>query len=296
MAVKNGIPPVGPGSIEVKEGNWCAVGNDMYLRGFPGPYYKTVVEVYRPNPVAIEYDSKNRITSIDNGITKAEFVYNDEPGQYKINFEGKDYPIWRFNSVKFTFSPDEEVVYENTGWMLPSTGKKRNRKGGSQRPTGLMGDPLKVEYEERINIREEIMEITEEYIVDKLKGELTSDAIEKVLDQTNYSNLENKEDIIEAMEAALSQDPNVKGEWITKNEMMTMDMWMQTINAITFNDKDPDDKNTDNSRKLQNFDEERFRNIQAEKEAKKLKYINFLEVPGNTYGQRIGISLREFKQ
>jgi hypothetical protein len=75
-----------------------------------------------------------------------------------------------------------------------------------------------------------------------------------------------------------------------------MDMWMQTINAITFNDKDPDDKNTDNSRKLQNFDEERFRNIQAEKEAKKLKYINFLEVPGNTYGQRIGISLREFKQ
>ena len=72
------------------------------------------------------------------------------------------------------------------------------------------------------------------------------------------------------MDAALSDDPEKKMQWINKNLDMTVDTWNKSIDALGGNDGSPNNN------------------------PKKFDPTKHVSTPGNTSSQRLGNSTRKF--
>jgi hypothetical protein len=141
LAVKTGIPPIGPGSKNIDAGTWSSAGNGIYLRCFPHAYTQSDVEVYIPEQITINRDEQNRIISLDDGTYRIEFQYEDAPGSNLLN---SNLPICRFKSVQLTGeNPDERMTISDKGWYAPSKSKISSKASFSRE-----GDPTTSEYNE----------------------------------------------------------------------------------------------------------------------------------------------------
>lgn len=141
LAVKTGIPPIGPGSKNIDAGTWSSAGNGVYLRCFPHGYRQSDVEVYIPEQVTINRDEQNRIISLDDGTYRIEFQYEDAAGSNLLNSE---LPICRFKSVQLTGeNPDERMSVSDKGWYAPSKSKISSKVSYSRE-----GDPTSSDYNE----------------------------------------------------------------------------------------------------------------------------------------------------
>lgn len=123
LAVKVGVPPLGPGSKNVNPGSWSAAGNGYYIRSFPVSYPKSVIEVYKPENVTVSRDSQGRIISYEDASYKIQITYDDSQGSTTMNTGVKKLPIYRFKSLQFTtLSTAVTQTINDKGWSIPPKG------------------------------------------------------------------------------------------------------------------------------------------------------------------------------
>jgi hypothetical protein len=265
IAVNQGLPPIGIGSRQISDGNWGAVGDGFYMRCFPEPYQHDYIELYRPRVIDVTKDDKGRITAMTDGVYKMDVTYMDEPGSNKIKLEdGKTYPIWRFKSVHFTgANPGEEYVMENNGWVIPSAYQIKDIMGGGEVLFSRAGDPKLQDYNDRNQQQKDFGDKIRDYIKDKLGDKSYGD-------NKDTRSLDDADHFKRGMDAALSDDPEKKMQWINKNLDMTVDTWHKSIDALGGNDGTPNNN------------------------PKKFDPTKHVSTPGNTSSQRLGNSTRKF--
>jgi hypothetical protein len=235
-AMLNGYLPEEPFSKIVEKGQWAYIGNGYYARALPIVYTTTVLEIYRPAFINSVKDEKGRLTSLEYDGSKLDIVYDDEPGRDVITFDGKNYPIWRFKSIKLTgANPGEELVLNNPGWAVKDKGEPLKNSGQGFRDFRTEGDPLYSEYMQRIKEVKDEMKLMEEYISQKKS--------QSGQGSKGDDDWENKH-INKGMKAAL--DPlNKKDQesWIREHLNMVSDWWNNSSGALAGGE----DNNNNNS-------------------------------------------------
>ncbi|MCK4822983.1 hypothetical protein KA005_44895, partial [bacterium] len=124
VAVLRGVPPFGKGSRNVPRGRWSYHGDGYFIRYFPSGYQTTQIELYVPEHLQIERDSKDRITLIADSVgNRIETDYDDtiEP----LNISGDPtLKGYAFRSIIFECNdPDNpekklRIEWKNTGWTF----------------------------------------------------------------------------------------------------------------------------------------------------------------------------------
>jgi hypothetical protein len=169
IAVKTGIPPIGPGSKNVDAGTWSSAGNGVYIRCFPHGYSKSDVEIYIPPEVTVNRDNLNRIISLDDGYYRIEFTYEDSPGSSLLN---NKLPINRFKTIQLLGqSPDENMTVNDKGWYAPAQGKVT-----AGTPYSRESDPTNAEYSETKKIADNYVKAIEKSFSKKHKSRKFSKA------------------------------------------------------------------------------------------------------------------------
>jgi hypothetical protein len=262
MAVIPGDPPSDLLKRQVDPGNWAYTGNGFYMRIIPEGYQKSVLEIYRPGSVNVTRDNLLRITSLEREGYKTEVTYQDEPGSDVLFIDGKYYPIYRFKTIKYSGSnPGEEYTIENSGWMIRGDGKElKNVTGYKNYPQ----DPTISEYKSRLNSANDFFKQIKKFKKDPNRpGKGSETGIADAFDADKHFK--------DGMEAASNpQDLKKKGEWINKNIEHTTDWWNCASNVLAGGSCDDDNQ------------------------PKKPKPQKNAGAPGNTGGQRIAPSLRQF--
>jgi hypothetical protein len=262
MAVIPGDPPSNLLKRQVDPGNWAYVGDGFFMRIMPQGYQKSVLEIYRPGKVNVTRDNLQRITMLERDGYKTEVAYEDEPGSDVLSVDGKYYPIYRFKSIKYSGpNPGEEVLVENSGWMIRGDGKElKNVPAYKNFPL----DPTSSQYKARLNSANDFFKLIKKYKKDPNRpGKGSQNSVSDDFDADKHFK--------DGMEAASNpQDLKKKGEWINKNINHTEDWWNCSSNALA--GASCDDNN----------------------DPKKPKPQKNAGAPGNTGGQRIAPSLRNF--
>jgi hypothetical protein len=224
-AMLNGYLPSEPFSKYVQKGLWAYIGNGFYMRDLPIAYPKSVIEIYRPFYINATKDSKGRLTALENEGSRLEITYDDEPGRDVITFDEKNYPIWRFKSIKLTGSnPGEELILDNPGWAVKDNGEPLKNTGQGFKNFHSQSDPTFNEYKQRINeVKNEAKEM-DEYI--KLKKSLTGQS------SKGYEDWANKH-INKGLKAATNPlDKKGQMNWIQKHLNMVSDWWNNSSGAL----------------------------------------------------------------
>ncbi len=262
MAVLPGDPPADLFKRQVNPGNWAYVGDGFYMRIIPDGYQKSVLEIYRPGQVNVTRDNLQRITMLERDGYKTEVSYQDEPGSDVLFIDGKYYPIYRFKSIKYSgANTGEEFTVENTGWMIRGDGKElKNVTEYKNYPQ----DPAVSEYKTRLNSANDFFKQIKKYKKDPNRpGKGAETGLSDGFDADKHFK--------DGMEAASNpQDLKKKGEWINKNIDHTKDWWNCASNVLAGGSCDDDNQ------------------------PKKPKPQKNAGAPGNTGGQRIAPSLRNF--
>jgi len=268
MAVISGEPPSQFLKRKVEPGNWAYIGDGFYMRIIPEAYYKSVVELYRPAKINVTRDNLNRIVSMENGGNKIEITFQDEPGSDVMKADdGKFYPIYRFKSIKFTgVNPDEEFIWENTGWMIRGDGKElKNVSEYKNYPQ----DPTASEYKEEVNKSVTFFKNLSKYKKEsaKLKKGSVKDVSDCICGKGFDADRHQTSGIL-----AATNPTNFKGKsnWIRKHISFVTDWWNCSSNSLAENNCDDSDK------------------------PKKPNVPKRIGTPGNTAGQRIGTSMRKY--
>ncbi len=241
-AMLNGYLPDQPFSKIVEKGQWSYIGNGFYMRDLPIVYPKSVIEIYRPFYLNSLKDEKGRLTSLENDGSKVEITYDDDPGKDIITLDGKNYPIWRFKSIKLTGSnPGEELILDNPGWAVKDKGEPLKNSGQSFMDFHSQGDPIYSEYIQRINEVKNDMKNMDEY-----KSQKKSQSGQGSKGDEDWES----KHINKGMKAAL--DPlNKKDQesWIRKHLNMVSDWWNNSSGALAGEENnDNGGKNADISR------------------------------------------------
>jgi hypothetical protein len=271
IAVKNGIPPIGPGSKNVNPGNWAYMKDGFYIRTYPVGYPHTFIEIYRPSPVTTTRDDKNRITSFENDGCKMDIIYDDAPGMDVLSTPGNpDVPIWRIKAI-IMHGPDagNEFTLDNyPAWIVKDKGVPIKKGGsGSYIPIHLTNDPTYAEYQARvqagIQAHNDFIKYKQEREKQIKGGGSPPDCGEGDFDA-------NKQ-IHDGLKAATDPtDKKGQAKWVNKNIQNTTDWFNQANDALAGGTGDCD-------KKPHKFDPSKH-----------------VSAPGNTNAQRLGMSARHF--
>ena len=265
MAVLPGDPPSDMLLKNIDPGNWAYAGDGFYMRLMPVTYYKSVLEVYRPGVVNTSRDEKNRIVLMERDGYKTEITYQDEPGSEFLYADNKFYPVYRFKTIKYSGPNDgEELVTEDNGWMIRGDGKEVDNPTGTFK--NYPQDPSISEYKARLSAAKDLKNQINKYRKDPNKPGKGSD--NNLTD--NFNADQHFKDGMEAVKNP--SDLKKKGEWINKNLEHTKDWWNCAINSLAGGSCD---------------DNNQPKKFRPEKKAGS---------PGNTAGQRIAPSIRQYKE
>jgi len=263
-AVLTGEPPSSMLLKDVKPGNWAYIGGGFYARIFPEWYSKSVVEIYRPAVVNIQRDNLNRIISLEQDGSRLEVSYQDEEGSDVMQSGGKYYPIYRFKSLKLTgTNPGEELVIENTGWIIRGDGKEiKNPLAFKNYPQ----DPSLSEYQSRLKEAKDFSKMMSSY-KKEFKNRPTGGSESRTTDEFDAD-----KHMRDGLKVALNPQ-NKKGQasWLRKHFGFVQDWWGGASDALS------------GGKGAQNND------------PKRAGIENFTGAPGNTGEQRIGISSRAYR-
>ena len=271
VAVKTGIPPIGPGSKTVNGGNWTYMNQGFYIRTYPTAYYHTFLEVYRPAYVATTWDDKNRLTSLESNGCKMDIVYDDSPGMNILSTQGNpDVPIWRIKSMTIS-GPDagNNFTLDNyPGWIVKDKGKPLSSSGASQ--VHLDTDPTYAEYKTRVDETDFALKNFNQYKKDR--DIQNKEGGGKPLD-CNKGDFDANKNIHDGLKAALnSTDKKGQLNWINSHLQMVSDWWNGSSDALAGGNGDCDNK-------PHKFDPSKH-----------------VSTPGNTNAQRLGMSTRGSSQ
>ncbi|MCC7159468.1 MAG: hypothetical protein IT281_08020 [Ignavibacteria bacterium] len=263
MAVLPGDPPSSMLKKQVNPGNWAYIGDGFFMRLMPDGYRRSVLELYRPESVNIQRDALNRITQFEKDGNKIDIVFMDEPGSDVLKADdGKFYPVYRFKSVKYTgVNPGEEELIENFGWMIRGDGKElKNVTEFKSYPQ----DPSSALYNARLATANDFFKKIAKYKKDSNNPGKGSES--NLTDGFNSDKHQS-----DAM-YSIKNPANVvkKTSWINKHLNYVKDWWNCSSNALSGGSCDNDDT------------------------PKKPNPQKRVGAPGNTGGQRIAPSLRNF--
>lgn len=123
IAVKFGAPPVERGPI-VPMGRWSYHPDGYFIRFVPTNYKQTKIQIYAPEQLRIERDSRGRITMIgDNRGNRIETTYDDTVGALAITGD-PGVKGFAFSSIRLTRTGParsglkQTAEWKNTGWTL----------------------------------------------------------------------------------------------------------------------------------------------------------------------------------
>jgi hypothetical protein len=164
IAVKFGVPPAEEGDREVPIGRWSYHPDGYFIRYFPRGYKRTVVELYAPDVIQVERDTKGRITKVADTLGNLiETEYDDTAEPLTISGE-QSLKGYAFRSIRFERSdPDNpgeklRIEWKNTGWTLCGVPTGKGKIGAS--PKRFPG--LKERYKQSIRHRKEIQRLDEQ--------------------------------------------------------------------------------------------------------------------------------------
>jgi hypothetical protein len=119
LAVLTGVAPRGAGSIDVPGGSWSFDGQGFYVRPLPEGFSRTVLEVLRPAPFALQRDAQGRITSFASGGYRSEVKYDDAPGRGQLSASDVQL-IWRFKTLAVHGpAAGQDASAANVGFVVP---------------------------------------------------------------------------------------------------------------------------------------------------------------------------------
>lgn len=286
MAVRTGIPPVGPGSKDISAGKWFLYGNEFFVRVFPKTYYNTIFEFYRPDCISIQYDNSGRIVSINNQKIKVDFIYDDETNHHIIKLGNNSYAIWRVKQAKFTsLTNNAEVILQDVGWLMPPADVKPQGSEFS-RPS----DPLPSDFDSRKQLLTTRIKKLDDFAKSFLKAKFEKDATGMFPSAEDLRNIWIKEDFIAAVEALMNSSSELDLQWQEELKYLFLSLQAHNINALTYNDK-PQDVKKVSKRTLKDFDNalnNSFGNCSN------LKLITNLTIfpPANTAAQRLAMTMK----
>ena len=271
IAVKNGIPPIGPGSKTVNPGNWAYMKDGFYIRTFPVSYPQTFIEIYRPAQVTSVRDDKNRIISLENDGCKMEVIYDDSPGMDVLSTTGNpDVPIWRIKSI-IMHGPDPAniLTLDNyPGWIVKDKGVSLKTSGSSS--VHIDSDPSYGEYEARVNAVNQALKDFQKYKTEREK--ITNTDGGKIFG-CGDGDFDGDKEIHDGLKAATNpQDKKGQEKWIRKNLQNTTDWFNQASDALAGGTGDCDNN------------------------PHKFNPTKHVSAPGNTNAQRLGMSNRSYNQ
>lgn len=259
IALKAGIPPLGKGSKLINKGIWSYIGEGFYLKAAPHGYSTTEVELYRPEQLKIERDSKNRITSFSNESNyKVVINYLNSSDEEFIKAEnGLIVPVWKIN--KFILSgPDNGQTLEVPcdEWIFRASYEsiqqlfKNNAANLEESSSGsyLASKGPSAGLESLGNVKRSLESPTLDALVSRFKS--MKEKVDKALEY--YEDLNDAKDLSEVKpieeytnETAVNQnisdglkaatnplDKKGQSKWIAKNLKMTFDLFMHSICAL----------------------------------------------------------------
>lgn len=246
IAVKSGLPPIGPGSKEIPKGTWSYIGQGFFLRVYPQSYPTSNIELYRPAYLSIVKDNEGRIISVTRENNTVSIQYNDAPGQnlYQLG-AGPEVPIWRIKQITFSDpSSGQSISVENKGWIFrgdeqqaENTIKSLQENQLADNNASSHSDNGDLSYQSIFNTLDKIENRYNQAkdLYDKWQ------TIEKTIDQfydathirpadyylnETYANIQ----IQEGLKAALNPtDFKGKSDWIAENMMMVRDLFYYVI-------------------------------------------------------------------
>jgi hypothetical protein len=290
MAVRTGIPPIGPGSKDISAGKWFLYGNEFFVRIFPKAYYNTIFEFYRPDCIFIQYDNIGRIISIDNNKIKIELIYDDEPTHNVIKLANNIYAIWRLKQAKFYSNGNNgEIVLQDVGWLLPPVDVK---------PTGnefsRSGDPLPTDFDNRKKYLTSRIKQLDEFTKNFLKTKFDDKAKDLFPNSDDLKNIWIKEDFLATIEALVNSASEFNSKWQEDIKYLVLSLQAQNINALTYNDKSQESKKP-SKRNIKDFDSylnSSFGNCSNQKLVTNLTIFP----PANTSAQRLAMTMKIYQQ
>ena len=268
IAVKNGIPPIGPGSKSVNPGNWAYMKEGFYIRTFPVSYPQTFIEIYRPAHITSVRDEKNRIISLENDGCKMEVIYDDSPGMDVLSTTGNpDVPIWRIKTI-IMHGPDQGdiLTLDNyPGWIVKDKGIPL-KNSGTNTPVHLDSDPGYAEYKARVDGVNQALNNFLKYKQEREKQTIGDGGMYFGCGDGDFDG--NKE-IHDGLKAATNPtDKKGQAKWIQKNLQNTTDWFNQSSDALAGGTGDCDNQ------------------------PRKFNPTKHVSAPGNTNAQRLGMSAR----
>ena len=268
IAVKNGIPPIGPGSKNVNPGNWSYMKDGFYIRTYPENYPKTFIEIYRPAHVISARDEKNRIISLENDGCKMEVIYDDSPGMDVLTTSGNpDVPIWRIKTIVL-HGPDQGnmLTLDNyPGWIVKDKGVPI-KNSVNKNPVHLDSDPSYAEYVARVN---EVNQAYKDFKKYKSAREKITNGEGGKIFGCGDGDFDDNKQIHDGLKAALNpQDKKGQEKWIRNNLKNTTDWFNQASDALAGGTGDCDNN------------------------PHKFNPTKHVSTPGNTSSQRLAMSSR----
>lgn len=274
VAIRNGIPSIGPGSKTINPGNWAYMNDGFYIRTFPVSYPHTFIEIYRPAAVIVVRDDKKRISSFEYNGYKTEIFYDDAPGMDVLSTPGNpDVPVWRIKSIVM-HGPDagNEFTLDNyPGWIVKDHGVPI-KNGGSQTHIHVYApnDPTYDEYQARVQAGKQALDNFLKYKEERDK-QIKGDG-GKPLD-CDKGDFDDNKQIHDGLKAA-TNPTDKKGQlnWIMKNIQNVTDWFNQASDALAGGQGDCDNK------------------------PHKFNPTKHVSAPGNTNMQRLGMSSRSYSE
>ncbi|MGB9697519.1 MAG: hypothetical protein ACP5P3_06960 [Ignavibacteria bacterium] len=290
MAIRTGIPPLGPGSKDISAGKWFLYGNEFFVRIFPIAYYNTIFEFYRPDCIFIQYDNIGRIISIDNQKIKIELNYDDEPTHNVIKLANGTYAIWRIKQAKFSSSGNNrEIVLQDIGWLLPPIDVKPSGNEFSR-----TGDPLPSDFDACKQYLTTRIKKLDDFAKSFLKTKFEDNAKDLSPTPDDLRNIWIKEGFLTAVESLMNLSSEFTSQWQEDIRYLILSLQAHNINALTYNDK-PQETKKPSKRNIKDFDNylnSSFGNCNN------LKLITNLTIfpPANTSAQRLAMTMKIYHQ
>lgn len=175
LAVLTGIAPENKNDKKIEPGIWSYFGNGRFIRCYPNDYTSADVEIFEPSETEIGRDTYDRITYIDDGLSRIEFIYRDNS---ENDVTAENQPVNRFQSVLLTDkSSNTAVIIENEGWYIPYQ-KKISQKSSYKRDN----DPSDSEYKNRVKLGKDYLDKIKNSIGKKNFKKLDANEIKMLYD------------------------------------------------------------------------------------------------------------------